>query len=114
MNEFLVVLENTPGSLAECCEAIGRAGINIVGGAGIGSSVSAAVVVTEENEETAAALTSVGVKFTRQDLHTTVLDDIPGALGIFTRGLAENGINLRSIHILGSGEDGVKIGYSIE
>ena len=38
MNEFLIALEDRPGTLAECCEAIGEAGINIVAGAGIARS----------------------------------------------------------------------------
>ncbi len=114
MNEFLLILEDRPGSLADCCEALGEAGINIIGGAGIGTSVAAAVIVTEESEETAAALTSVGVEFTMRNLHTTVLEDIPGALGAFTRSLAENNINLRSIHIMKTNDEGVQIGYSTE
>lgn len=114
MNEFLLILEDRPGSLADCCEALGEAGINIIGGAGIGTSVAAAVIVTEESEETAAALTSVGVEFTMKNLHTTVLEDIPGALGVFTRSLAENSINLRSIHIMKTDDEGVHIGYSTE
>ena len=59
MNEFLLILEDRPGSLADCCEALGEAGINILGGAGIATSVAAIVIVTEEAEETAAALTAL-------------------------------------------------------
>ena len=114
MNEFLLILDDRPGSLADCCEALGEAGINIVGGAGIATSVAAIVIVTEEAEETAVALDSVGVEFTMRNLHTTVLEDIPGALGAFTRSLAENSINLRSIHIMKTDSEGVHIGYSTE
>ena len=56
MNEFLITLEDRPGALAECCEAIGEAGINIIGGAGIASSTAAAVVERSESAETAAAI----------------------------------------------------------
>ncbi|MDP6870567.1 MAG: hypothetical protein QGI21_07345 [Candidatus Poseidoniaceae archaeon] len=114
MNEFLITLEDRPGSMAECCVAIGDAGINILGGCGLGNSVAAAVLVTEESDETAAALESIGVKFTMRNLQTTVLEDVPGALGGFTRSLAENGINLASIYIMSTGADGVKIGYSTD
>ena len=114
MNEFLITLEDRPGALAECCEAIGEAGINIIGGAGIASSTAAAVVVTMEAAETAAALDDAGVSYTMRNLHTTVLDDVPGSLGVFTRGLAENNINLRSIHIMKTDAEGVHIGYSTE
>ena len=114
MKEFLVTLEDRPGSMAECCEAIGNAGINILGGAGIGGSVSAAVIVTGDEEGTAAALDSAGVSFTTRDLRTVVLHDSPGSLGTFMRSLAENNINLASIHIMKSDEEGVHIGYSTD
>ena len=114
MNEFLITLEDRPGALAECCIAIGNAEINILGGAGLGSSVAAAALVTNEAEETAAVLESLGVEFTMSDLNTAMLEDIPGSLGKFTGDLAENGINLRSLYILKTGEDGVQIGYSTD
>ena len=114
MNEFLITLENRPGSLAECCVAIGNAGINILGGAGLGTSVAAAALVTAEADETAAVLDSLGMKYAMSDLHTTLLEDVPGALGAFTAVLAEQGVNLRSIYILGTGNEGVQIGYSTD
>ena len=45
-------------------------------------------------------------------LETVVLQHVPGALGGFTRGLAENGINLGSIYIMQTDAEGVHIGYS--
>jgi len=48
MNEFLITLEDRPGSMAECCEAIGDAGINIIAGAGLASSSAMAAIVTDE------------------------------------------------------------------
>ena len=56
MNEFLIALEDRPGSLAECCVALGDAGINIVAGAGIASASAAAALVTEDSEGTALTL----------------------------------------------------------
>ena len=114
MKEFVITLENRPGSMAECCEAIGNAGINILGGAGIGGSVSTAVIVTEDESGTSAALDSAGVSFTTRDLNTVVLEDYPGSLGVFMRSLAENNINLGSIHIMKTDEKGVHIGYSTD
>ena len=112
MNEFLIALEDRPGSLAECCVALGDAGINIVAGAGIASASAAAALVTEDSEGTAAVLDEIGVTYTMRALETVVLQHVPGALGGFTRGLAENGINLGSIYIMQTDAEGVHIGYS--
>ncbi|MDP6889632.1 MAG: hypothetical protein QF454_06345, partial [Candidatus Thalassarchaeaceae archaeon] len=63
MNEFLINLEDKPGAMAECCEAIGDAGINILAGAGIASSNAAVVIVTDNADGTAAVLTEIGVEY---------------------------------------------------
>ena len=47
--------------MAECCEAIGEAGINILAGAGIASSNAAIVIVTNDADGTAAVLGDLGV-----------------------------------------------------
>tara|TARA_A100001037_G_scaffold6413_1_gene6498 strand:+ start:943 stop:1305 length:363 start_codon:yes stop_codon:yes gene_type:complete len=112
MNEFLINLEDKPGAMAECCEVIGEAGINILAGAGIASSTAAVVIVTDDAEGTKGALDSIGVTFTMRPLETAVLHHSPGSLGVFTRSLAENGINLQSLFIMKTDGEDVHIGYS--
>ena len=112
MNEFLINLEDKPGAMAECCEVIGEAGINILAGAGIASGTAAVVMVTDDADGTKEALESIGVTFTMRQLETAVLHHAPGSLGVFTRSLAENGINLQSIFIMKTEGDEVHIGYS--
>ncbi len=112
MNEFLITLEDRPGAMAECCEAIGEAGINILAGAGIASSNAAIVIVTDDADGTATVLSDLGVDFTMRQLETVVLHHEPGSLGVFTRSLAENGINLQSLYIMKTDGDDVHIGYS--
>ena len=112
MNEFLINLEDKPGAMAECCEVIGEAGINILAGAGIASDSAAVVIVTDDADGTVEALKSIGVTYTMRPLETAVLHHSPGSLGVFTRSLAENGINLQSIFIMKTDGDDVHIGYS--
>ena len=112
MNEFLINLEDKPGAMAECCEAIGDAGINILAGAGIASSNAAVVIVTDNADGTAAVLAEIGVEYSMRRLETVVLHHEPGSLGVFTRSLAENGINLQSLYIMKTDGDEVHIGYS--
>lgn len=114
MNEFLITLEDRPGSLAECCVALGEAGINIVAGAGIASSSASAALVVKEGEMASQVFDELGIAYALRELHTAVLQDLPGALGEFTRGLAENRVNLKSIYIMKTDADGVHIGYTSE
>ena len=113
MNEFRIMLEDRPGSMAECCEAIGDAGINIIAGAGLAASTAVAALVTDDADGTAAALDGIGVTYTMRRLEIAVLEHTPGSLGVFARGLAENSINLGSLYIIKTDDDGVHIGYSI-
>ena len=46
-------------------------------------------------------------------MEIAVLQHTPGSLGVFARGLAENSINLGSLYIIKTDDDGVHIGYSI-
>ena len=94
MNEFLIALEDRPGSLAECCVALGDAGINIVAGAGIASASAAAALVTEDSEGTAAVLDDIGVTYTMRPLETVVLQHVPGGF------IAENSRDGISIYAL--------------
>ena len=77
MNEFLINLEDKPGAMAECCEVIGEAGINILAGAGIASDAAAVVIVTNDADGTKMALDSIGVSFTMRRLETAVLHHSP-------------------------------------
>jgi hypothetical protein len=112
MNEFLITLEDRPGAMAECCEAIGDAGINIIAGAGLAGASAIAAIVTDDANSTMDALNLLDVEFTVRDLHTATLRHEPGSLGAFTRGLAENGINLQSIYIMSTDGEEVLVGYS--
>ena len=113
MNEFRITLEDRPGSMAECGEAIGEAGINSSAGAGLAASTAVAALVTDDADGTAAALDGIGVTYTMRRLEIAVLQHTPGSLGVFARSLAENSINLGSLYIIKSDDEGVHIGYSI-
>ena len=112
MEEFLIQLEDVPGSLATCCEAIAEAGVNIVTGAGLGSEHAVAAVVTDDDVGTRAALDGVGASYSVSDLQTVLLPDKPGSLASCARSLADAGVNLRSIYLVSSGEDGYLMGYT--
>ena len=73
-----------------------------------------AAIVTDDADGTTAALESLGVTFSMRALNTATLRHEPGSLGAFTRGLAENNINLQSIYIMSTDGDDVLVGYSTE
>lgn len=112
MDEYLIQLEDVPGSMAACCEAIADAGVNIVTGAGLGSEHAVAALVTDDSDATRAALDGIGANFTAGELHTIEMVNEPGSLAAFTRSLADDGVNLRSVYVLSTSEDSVVMGYT--
>ncbi|SVA95714.1 uncharacterized protein METZ01_LOCUS148568 [marine metagenome] len=112
MDEYLIQLEDVPGSMAACCEAIAGAGVNIVSGAGLGSEHAVAALVTDDSDATRAALDGIGANYAVDKLQTIELANEPGSLAAFTRSLADEGVNLRSVYVLSTGEDSVVMGYT--
>ena len=70
------------------------------------------VEVTDDAEATRAALESNGAPYTVNEVHTVSLAHEPGSLAAFTRSLAENAINLRSLYILAFSDDSCDVGYT--
>lgn len=114
MKEFRIFLNDEPGSLADHCDAIAAAGVNILAIAGIGESGASAALLTDNPEATQAALSEMGAKFNESDLKTATLDHKPGALAAFTRGIAESGINLRSLYVMSVTGGQATIGYTTD
>jgi hypothetical protein len=112
MEEFNVELSNEPGSLAAHCEALAEAGVNILAIAAVGNSHARVAIVTNDSEETRAALDANGATYSVNELHTVSLAHEPGSLAAFTRSLAENAVNLRSLYILSYSDDSCDIGYT--
>ena len=110
--EYLIRLENVPGSMSACCEAIAEHGVNIVSGAGLGSEHAVAALVTDDSDATRAALDGIGANYAVDKLQTIELANEPGSLAAFTRSLADEGVNLRSVYVLSTGEDSVVMGYT--
>ena len=105
VNQFSVLLENRPGSLAETCSALAAKAVNIE--AIMASDVRGwgTVRLVVNHEDTGRkVLESMGLKFTEEKVLAVRLSDRPGALGRVTRKLAEHEVNID--YIYGSIEKG--------
>lgn len=102
--EFVVELENKPGTLADLGETLGAAKVNIqalqltlIGG------TSVAHFVPDNPEKAAIALQNTNLVFsTRKVLIVKVLDE-PGVLGDIARVLADAGINIETAYATAGG-----------
>jgi len=73
-----------------------------------------AAIVTDNAEATAAALDGIGANYRVSTLNTVTLPHSPGSLAEFTRGLANDGVNLRSLYVLSISGDSAEVGYTTE
>jgi hypothetical protein len=97
MIAFLIDLENRAGTVAEVTEAIAERGINITGGAGIGSGSRGHLVVTTNDEAaTRRVLIGAGHKFHEIEIVPLTIADVPGTFAKACRALADAGINIEA------------------
>lgn len=101
--EFTVTLQDRPGTLADLGEALGRAGVNIRSLAGIPSAGKAEVkLVANDDAKTRTALRNAGLTFSEREVLAVTVPDKPGELGKLARKLANAGINIDSVYLLGT------------
>lgn len=101
--DLSISVSDEPGGLAKAAEALGAAGVNVEGVAGLGGHGSGHIhLLVEDTGGARAALEGAG--FTVDgEREAVVLDvsgeDRPGKLGELTRAAAEAGVNLVACYV---------------
>lgn len=101
--ELRIILEDKPGALAALAETLGRAKLNMDTVAGLptdGRSDIRIVVLKGRNARKILESSGFNVAGER-DVLVASLQDRPGSLAAATRKLADAGINLDSVYVLG-------------
>ena len=104
--DLKVVLEDRPGTLAELGEALGRAGVNIMGACGIPCGDQGEIhILVEDAAAARRALQDAGISVQEETQVLVVpVEDRPGELGGLTRLLAGAGINIELLYLTTAGE----------
>lgn len=101
--DLSVSVEDRPGALAGIGEALGNAGVNIMGLAALGGHGGGHVhLLVEDGEAARSALEAVGsaVEATREAVVVDVsAEDRPGKLGELARKAADAGVNLVACYV---------------
>jgi len=100
--DLSISLPDEPGGLAKAAEALGAAGVNIEGLAGLGGGGHGHVHLLVE-DGAAARFALEGAGFSVEGEREAVLvdvsnDDRPGKLGDLTRKIADAGVNLAACY----------------
>ena len=101
MKDLTVNLENKPGTLAAAGEALGNAGINIEGGAGMPMGDHAELhILVADADAARAALSAAGIQCGGdKDVEVVSIIDEPGELGRHMRRIADAGVNIDLIYL---------------
>lgn len=119
MKEFRIILPNRPGKLADLMELLGEKGVNIQSVAQITEADTAVVAIIPYNVRRARDVLKEGkIKFEEADIVFIDMQDEPGQLGKATRTIADAGVNIESIYLLGKvgrGESSrVQFGFRVD
>ncbi len=105
--ELSVVLPNRPGSLASLAEALGKGGVNIesIAAVPVGNTGDVRLIVSDA-AKARAALAGGGIECrASRDVLSIDLADQPGELGRVARKLADAGVNIDAVYVLGQKGD---------
>lgn len=107
MKQITVIIENKIGALASITEILGRSGINIVSISAQGFENTGIIriltpdIVTATNE-----LSKSGFNAIVSDVIILKMIDRPGELYKTTKKLSKDGLNIRSVYIIGKDSEG--------
>ena len=103
MQDLLVNIENTSGTLAQLGEALGNSGINIDGVcalAGVGGSAGEVHILVQSAQMARSALEEVGISCGgERDVEVVSIVDQPGEMGRHLRRIADAGINIDLVYL---------------
>lgn len=104
--DLTVILEDRPGTLAQLGETLGNAGINILGGCGIGSQGKGEIhLLVEDPAPARRALQDAGITVERErEVMVEQVEDRPGELGKLARRMANAGVNIDLLYLSTKGE----------
>jgi hypothetical protein len=115
MTEFVVRLDNRPGSLARLTELLAAAGVNIDALAAWGENGDGVVrLIVDQPEACARVLNDASLGFEERTVLSALLANRPGELARVTRALADAAINIEAIFVLGVHTDGLEIAIAVD
>lgn len=115
MTEFVVRLDNRPGSLARLTELLADAGVNIDALAAWGTNGDGVVrLIVDRPDACARTLDEAGLSYERRTVLSALLANRPGELARVTRDLAKADINIEAIFLLGTHPDGLEVAIAVD
>ena len=98
--QLSVSMDNTPGTLAKMCSALGEKRVNIVAHMSIEHEGRSLVrLVVDKVPVAKRVLEAITYPYTEEQVFTTTLTNRPGALAAVAKGLGDAGININYAYV---------------
>jgi hypothetical protein len=112
---FTVRLKNEPGALAHLAATLGEHGIDIrTVAAGAVGSYGCAVLSTSNDSQAHDVLRKARYTFVEGEVLSVGLEDRPGGLAQLTGRLAEAGVNITGVVLLGRHQGKAELGITVD
>jgi hypothetical protein len=113
--QFVVQLQNEPGSLAVLAEKLAARGIDLraIGGGGLGDT-GHMIFTTADDSATREVLEEAGYTFYEGESILVEVDDRPGGMAKIARELADAGVNIRGHLFIGRWGDRASFAFVVD
>jgi hypothetical protein len=113
--QFVVQLNNEPGSLAVLAERLAARGVDLraIGGGGIGET-GHMIFTTSDDPTTRSVLQEAGYQFVEGESILAEVDDRPGGMAAIARELADAGVNIQGHLFIGRWGDRASFAFVVD
>jgi hypothetical protein len=110
MRDFTIPLTHRPGELGRVANALAKKGVNIKSVAGMTLGTQAAVrIIADDVDAARTALKEANIRFEESELATILLENQAGELANMADKLANAGLNLHAVYVIGLDGDLVEL-----
>jgi hypothetical protein len=115
MRDFAIHVSDRPGEIARVANALARKDVNIKSIAGMGFKNEGIIrVIADDVEAARSALRESNIRFEESELATVLLENKAGELAGVAAKLANAGLNLHALYVIGLDGDLVELALAVD
>jgi hypothetical protein len=115
MKDFVIRLTHSPGGLADVSNALSLAGVNIKSLAAVSLDNQALLRLIPDDEDAARnALREKNIRFEEHEVEKVLLENKAGELTGLAARLAEAGLNLEALYLVGVADDLIELAIVVD
>jgi len=115
MRDFTIHLSHKPGELSRVANALARKGVNIKSLAAMTFGSQGVIrVIADDVEAARAGLQESNIRFEESELAIVMAENQAGELAVIADKLANAGLNLHAVYVVGLAGDLVELAISVD